>query len=55
MASKDLEEIKDIKTIKDIKNVFYINLKHRTDRKKHVEEQLTSIGLTNFERFDANY
>ena len=34
MASKDLEEIKDIKTIKDIKNVFYINLKHRTDRKK---------------------
>jgi len=51
----ELNEFAEITSIKDIKNVFYINLKHRTDRKKHVEEQLTSVGLTNFNRFDAIY
>lgn len=39
--------------IKEIKHVLYINLKHRVDRKVHVEKQLSSIGLNNFSRFDA--
>ena len=43
----------DINSINDIKNIFYINLKHRKDRKEHIEQQLKNIGLTNFERFDA--
>jgi len=42
-----------IKDIKDIQNIFYINLEHRTDRKEHVENQLTSIGLKTYERFNA--
>jgi glycosyl transferase family 25 len=36
-----------------IKHTLYINLEHRTDRKEHVESQLKSIGITNFERFNA--
>ena len=39
--------------IKDITNIFYINLEHRTDRKEHVEAQLSKIGFKNFERFNA--
>jgi glycosyl transferase family 25 len=42
-----------IKNINDIKNIFYINLEHRTDRKEHVELELTNIGLTNYQRFNA--
>jgi len=38
--------------IKDIKYVLYINLESRTDRKKHVEKQLISIGLKG-NRFNA--
>lgn len=34
-----------MKNINDIKHAFYINLEHRTDRKIHVEEQLTNIGI----------
>lgn len=41
-----------IKSISDIKNVFYINLEHRTDRKTHVEIELSNIGL-NAKRFNA--
>ena len=41
-----------IRCIEDIMNAFYINLHHRTDRKKHVEEQLNSIGI-NASRFNA--
>ena len=39
--------------LKDITNTFYINLDHRTDRKEHVETQLSKIGLIQFERFNA--
>lgn len=42
-----------LKNISDISNAFYINLEHRTDRKKHVEEQLNNIGITNASRFNA--
>jgi GR25 family glycosyltransferase involved in LPS biosynthesis len=38
--------------ISDIKNALYINLLSRTDRKKHVEEQLELIGIK-AERFNA--
>ena len=31
--------------ISDIKHTFYINLESRPDRKAHVEEQLTTIGI----------
>jgi hypothetical protein len=43
----------DINTLTDIKHIFYINLEHRTDRKAHIEQQLTQLGLPHFERFNA--
>ena len=42
-----------IKSISDITKVLYINLESRTDRKKHVEIQLSTIGFKNFQRFKA--
>jgi glycosyl transferase family 25 len=39
--------------ISDIKHTLYINLLSRTDRKRHVEEQLSNIGILNAERFNA--
>jgi GR25 family glycosyltransferase involved in LPS biosynthesis len=42
-----------IKSILDVTNVVYINLKHRVDRKCHVEKQLNAVGFKNFVRFDA--
>jgi GR25 family glycosyltransferase involved in LPS biosynthesis len=42
-----------INNISDITNVVYINLDKRTDRKKHIEEQLNMVGFTNFQRFKA--
>ena len=42
-----------IKCISDIKHAFYINLASRPDRKEHVEKQLKTIGIENFERFNA--
>ena len=42
-----------INTIEDIRHAFYINLEHRTDRKEHVEQQLTSVGITTVQRFNA--
>jgi glycosyl transferase family 25 len=39
-------------SISDIKHAFYINLPSRPDRKKHVEEQLNTIGIKP-ERFNA--
>ena len=42
-----------LKNISDIQNVFYINLESRSDRKEHVEKQLASIGLQNYQRFNA--
>jgi len=44
--------ILNMKSIADIKHAFYINLTKRTDRKKHVEEQLSSVGIVG-ERFNA--
>lgn len=41
-----------IRSISDITNVYYINLKHRTDRKEHVETELLKIGLS-ATRFNA--
>lgn len=41
-----------IKSITDIKNTYYINLEHRTDRKEHVETELSKVGL-NAQRFNA--
>ncbi len=35
-----------------MKHVYYINLESRTDRRKHVESQLKSLGW-NYERFNA--
>ena len=49
----DYIDISDLNKIEDITTVIYINLDSRTDRKKHVEEQLKSVGLTHFERFKA--
>ena len=43
----------NINSLTDIKHIFYINLEHRTDRKTHIEQQLTRLGLTHFERFNA--
>jgi GR25 family glycosyltransferase involved in LPS biosynthesis len=43
-----------MKSISDIKHTFYINLKHRKDRKMHVENQLNRIGIQKgVERFEA--
>lgn len=42
-----------IKRFEDICNTFYINLEHRTDRNEHIINQLTTLGLTKFERFNA--
>lgn len=38
-----------------IDRVVYINLDHRNDRKKHTEEELNRIGITNYVRFSAIY
>jgi GR25 family glycosyltransferase involved in LPS biosynthesis len=38
--------------IKNIEHAFYINLESRVDRKHHVEQQLSSIGI-NATRFNA--
>jgi glycosyl transferase, family 25 len=40
--------------IEEIKHAFYINLEHRRDRKIHVEEQLSYVGIK-AERFNAIY
>ncbi len=45
--------LRNMKNISDIKHTLYINLEHREDRKKHVEEELNKIGIQNPERFDA--
>lgn len=41
-----------MKKIADIKHAFYINLLKRPDRKRHVEEQLFSVGIS-ATRFNA--
>lgn len=41
-----------LNSISDIKHCFYINLKYRTDRKQHIENELMKIGITGT-RFDA--
>lgn len=42
-----------ITNVKDIKHCFYINLESRDDRRLHIEQQLLSIGVVDFERFNA--
>ena len=34
-------------------NILYINLEYRKERNEHIIEQLKSMGLTNYQRFDA--
>ena len=43
----------NINSINDITNILYINLESRPDRKKHIEEQLNSVGLIKYARFSA--
>jgi glycosyl transferase family 25 len=43
-----------INNINDIKNIFYINLAHRTDRKTHIENELSKL-FKNYKRIDAIY
>ena len=45
-----IEKFENINNLFD--KIYYINLKRRTDRKKHVEEQLNKYA-TNYTRFDA--
>lgn len=42
-----------IRSLDDIMHIYYINLEHRTDRKIHVENQLNTIGIKGFNRFNA--
>ena len=46
-------DISNLNSIADIKNVFFINLSERIDRKQHVEKQLISVNLNNYNRFNA--
>jgi GR25 family glycosyltransferase involved in LPS biosynthesis len=41
-----------ITSISDIKHAFYINLDYRTDRREHIEKELSKIGI-NATRFNA--
>jgi glycosyl transferase family 25 len=41
------------KKIEEFENTFYINLEHRTDRKEHVEKELSNLGIKNAKRFNA--
>jgi GR25 family glycosyltransferase involved in LPS biosynthesis len=49
----DFVDISNLNNIADITNVFYINLTERIDRRAQVEQQLSKVGLTNFNRFNA--
>jgi glycosyl transferase family 25 len=39
--------------IEEFEHTFYINLEHRTDRKEHVEKELSNLGIKNAKRFNA--
>jgi glycosyl transferase family 25 len=39
--------------LEDFENVYYINLEHRTDRKEHVEKELSILGIKKINRFNA--
>lgn len=49
----DFVDISNLNTLVDITNVCYINLQERIDRKAQVEQQLSKVGLTHFNRFNA--
>ena len=49
----DFVDISNLNNIADITNVFYINLTERADRRAQVEQQLSKVGLPNFNRFNA--
>jgi len=48
----DDKSIAEVKSLESICNAFYINLDHRLDRKEHVENELSKIGIK-AERFNA--
>jgi GR25 family glycosyltransferase involved in LPS biosynthesis len=39
--------------MENIDKIFYINLKHREDRRNRIESELKERNILNFERFDA--
>ena len=39
--------------LEDFEHVYYINLEHRTDRKEHVEKELSILGIKHSNRFNA--
>ena len=39
--------------LEDFEHVYYINLEHRTDRKEHVEKELSILGVKKINRFNA--
>ena len=49
LNNKDNDKYKD----KFIDKIIYINLDHRTDRKKEIENELEKFNLKNYERFPA--
>jgi glycosyl transferase family 25 len=52
-SSSSSSSSSSMKSFDDIKHAFYINLEHRTDRNEHVINQLTTLGLPSFQRFNA--
>jgi glycosyl transferase family 25 len=52
MDDKGVTGFAGVKSIESICNAFYINLDHRLDRKEHVENELSKIGIK-AERFSA--
>ena len=48
----NLSNMSKLQCVNDINHAYYINLENRTDRKEHVEAELTKIGIK-AERFNA--
>lgn len=42
-----------LNNFEDIVNIVYINLEHRIDRRDHVINELTNMGIGKFDRFNA--
>ena len=52
-SNKHVDVIMSEKVNELFKNTFYINLKHRTDRKIETEGELNKMKIKNYKRFDA--
>ena len=52
MDENSLLSLEKVTSLETIRNAFYINLEHRLDRKQHVEQELSKIGIK-AERFNA--